>query len=1527
MHNEGVATGKRRDATAKDCRRIHRSIQLVGNTRKHLEETSRSASDRGERAKGEEPMRMKHGSGRGPATSAKPRLLAAFTAVAMMFATAVPALMPKAANADDGWANGSICVPEDKPLGDVTSNAEQDNGIATWVGKDMYIGYPSAGVEANYGNGGNTPGQSYAVEAEGATLVGGRLAIHSVKNSWGANYGPNGVNYSGRGFRFGIVGFGGQFRPTEGDALVIAGSNSQMGGMKDARNIDTNALGWNDNQNIPGRGRGWLGSNSASEPNYTAKIAGGASEAMGLHGLTPGTNYPGPDWSWTSVYNNNVESNVQWGQTNPLMSVNISGETKDRSGFGTTIATQSDQLAALTPNGTYTTAASSQSNYKRTKYNSGGESIYDSNRDIRTRTIIEATFNVDERVIKFTGDGTSKLQVFNLPATELHNNGKGGVSFAFEKIPTGASIVINVTGEENIEFNNGWRFWWAGDKEIGNDWDQYEIGNGYSLYDNTSEAKQKAYVAAMSAIMWNFNKTASLTIKGGQASNASITAKKEYKWPTGVWYDGADKFPTGNYSGTASVSDDPAAAMLGSIMMPNTNGAFDDHVTTNGRVWVNGNFYMNNPTKAYHFGANVGEGDSASIIDMDQERHNKGWNATVKTNCPTISWEKVDGDGNVISGLPDGSTLASFQVFGSKDDAVNNRNVLVTVTDNQPLVDQDQAQGKFQIQDLGKNATYYIKEITAPTGYVPSANIYRIVTGDSDSETYSTIDKVYTAQGIEITNADDKDLSDTSGIVNKSGGADVEWGKYADGDASYAGLSGSEWTLTRTDSEPKQEWTIRDYTAQVTGVEILHDGTVTQSLELTTGSHAQLSANVLPVGEAIQDVRWSSSNPGLVSVSPTGEVVVLRNTADNEDPNVTITAQSVSDPTKQAQITIVCKRVAVQSVTIQMNGSDVEQVSLQEGETKQLTAKTDPAGVGVEWSSSDSNVVEVDANGQLTAKKAGSATITANAGDKNDTVTVTVKAKPVRTSTDVYVKWTDRNQAKLYYWNGTTNNDPFPGTAMKKVQCGSDSWWKLSVPLTGTFEVIVTGNNNDDRYPANGKPGTTDIPIPGTAASYYIEGWHAPVTEGTPPSGCSVRSAAPARAQAVPSVEPVMDVSNDAAPQAEEATDPSAPHDVDPRVGRFKIENLPNSTYTLKEFKAPTGYWLNTTEYGFTVKNGELTWTAGKEPDVHDNEHWISDVPTEFSWEKFDAGYDEDDSLHNSLSGSKWQLEKFVPSATAGGEGDYQNDGAEIEDCIATSAAGCAKKVDTNHEGGKFTLKGLLVGTKYRLHETSAPAGYELPEDVYYYFEVGATATTNYTWTRGTSASFNKTDGSVSVRSVQKAEAPNYRQTGSVNWSKVDAEDTNTALGGSEWKVRFKAEGATEFGAYYKVIDCATSPAKCSVPGKPDNQPNWTYDRHSSSGWFQLRDLEWGTYELVESKAPDGYNLSTKTYMFTVSKNNVNSNIAITGTGVSGNKIPNEPGFELPSTGGEGNTLIVLFGFALIAISMLGCAIAMRKRI
>ena len=54
--------------------------------------------------------------------------------------------------------------------------------------------------------------KSYAVEAEGLTLVNGKLATNGVKTSWNS-----------KGFRFGVVGFGAQFRPKSGSDAAGGG--------------------------------------------------------------------------------------------------------------------------------------------------------------------------------------------------------------------------------------------------------------------------------------------------------------------------------------------------------------------------------------------------------------------------------------------------------------------------------------------------------------------------------------------------------------------------------------------------------------------------------------------------------------------------------------------------------------------------------------------------------------------------------------------------------------------------------------------------------------------------------------------------------------------------------------------------------------------------------------------------------------------------------------------------------------------------------------------------------------------------------------------------------------------------------------------------------------------------------------------------------------------------------------------------------------------------------------------------------
>ena len=69
---------------------------------------------------------------------------------------------------------------------------------------------------------------------------------------------------------------------------------------------------------------------------------------------------------------------------------------------------------------------------------------------------------------------------------------------------------------------------------------------------------------------------------------------------------------------------------------------------------------------------------------------------------------------------------------------------------------------------------------------------------------------------------------------------------------------------------------------------------------------------------------------------------------------------------------------------------DADEMKLAAGDKGQLTAKVDPAGTAVTWSSDKEEIATVDANGMVTAVAVGTAIITAKAGDKTATCEVTV---------------------------------------------------------------------------------------------------------------------------------------------------------------------------------------------------------------------------------------------------------------------------------------------------------------------------------------------------------------------------------------------------------------------------------------------------------------------------------------------------------------------------------------------------------
>ena len=175
----------------------------------------------------------------------------------MMATVAVTSLLPAYnAKADESRNDGAICTPTTKPLGDQTSGSGNDEGIATFVGGDMYVGGKKSGITSANNN--NAPEGSYAVEAEGLTAVNGKLLLHPMKQAWNIwNEDKDGSFNRSRGFRWGIVGFGSQFRPKDGSTVLSVGGNSTNSEL----NWFGGAQGWTDDAN---QGSSWLGTGAGN---------------------------------------------------------------------------------------------------------------------------------------------------------------------------------------------------------------------------------------------------------------------------------------------------------------------------------------------------------------------------------------------------------------------------------------------------------------------------------------------------------------------------------------------------------------------------------------------------------------------------------------------------------------------------------------------------------------------------------------------------------------------------------------------------------------------------------------------------------------------------------------------------------------------------------------------------------------------------------------------------------------------------------------------------------------------------------------------------------------------------------------------------------------------------------------------------------------------------------------------------------------------------------------------------------------
>lgn len=253
-------------------------------------------------------------------------------------------------------------------------------------------------------------------------------------------------------------------------------------------------------------------------------------------------------------------------------------------------------------------------------------------------------------------------------------------------------------------------------------------------------------------------------------------------------------------------------------------------------------------------------------------------------------------------------------------------------------------------------------------------------------------------------------------------------------------------------------------TEKETQVEVSSVSLNTATIEMVEGETFSLVATVLPKDAEYDGVIWASSNASVASVN-SGTVTAIK------EGTATITA-SAGGKSSTCAVKVSAKVVAVTSIIL-----DKTSLSLKVGETETITATVNPDNAtdkSVTWGSSDVSVATVS-DGKVTAKKSGTAIITAKSGsciaecivavsvdvesitlDKtsleltiDETVQLTATVKPDN-ATDKNVTWTSSDESVAKVDNGRVTAVK-AGKAMITAKCGdktAECAVTVTVPIT-----------------------------------------------------------------------------------------------------------------------------------------------------------------------------------------------------------------------------------------------------------------------------------------------------------------------------------------------------------------------------------------------------------------------------------------------------------------------------------------------
>ena len=333
-----------------------------------------------------------------------------------------------------------------------------------------------------------------------------------------------------------------------------------------------------------------------------------------------------------------------------------------------------------------------------------------------------------------------------------------------------------------------------------------------------------------------------------------------------------------------------------------------------------------------------------------------------------------------------------------------------------------------------------------------------IIKAFTDNETTTVdVEKVsLNKSATTLTEGESETLTATITPSNATGDKTVKWSSSneavaaVDSNGKVTAKKAGTAVITATSSNGKTAGctvTVKQKEIAITGISLNKSTT-----SLTESESETLTATITP-SNATGDktVKWSSSNEAVAAVDSNGKVTAKK------AGTAVITATSSNGKTAGCTVTVKQKEIAITGISLNKSTT-----SLTESESETLTATITPSNATgdktVKWSSSNEAVAAVDSNGKVTAKKAGTAVITATSSNgKTAGCTVTVKQK------DTYTGLRDVNGTLTYFNNGQADK-----TYTGFVSYAGNNYYVIN-GVVDTSYTNVTYDGKDWLYVENGK--------------------------------------------------------------------------------------------------------------------------------------------------------------------------------------------------------------------------------------------------------------------------------------------------------------------------------------------------------------------------------------------------------------------------------------------------------------------------